>query len=662
MDMFQQRKNLLQVSILVPVASKQILIWNLTDSDNVSAEHQNHDDGNPGPDVIPLQISGAIDTDTSSLTASELMMWGLVNMWKEGKEGGYSVRHGSKPVNTFGRPRQGEDIPDAGPNRPNFFEKAFPCLFPYGTGGIEADQEVDVEFREHVQWALQYHDRRFRTHETFPFVCFSISQRRQALYSARIQMKRKNFEGDVRLLSTITVEKLEAARREEENNLPISDPAVRLLRQHVHATAGRVQGSDQVRYQLRSQIWATSIMLNPPSLWFTVNPCDLHDPIAQAFAGEEIDLDRFISTAGPPKNKRAQNIASDPYAAAKFFHFLIRTLLATLFGIEVTRFRVKSNIGMLGRVSAYFGTVESQGRGSLHLHMLLWLKDAPSADEMHQLLKEEGFREKIRAYIRANLRAHIPGLETAEDIRKVPNEADIAYSRPPNPDADDYDSQLVDHERRLARAKQVHTCAPRRCLVFDKHGQLKCKRKAPFKCAAEDDVDEAGNWQSRRQFPYFNGWVPCILVNCRCNNDGKLLTNGGDTKNVTFYVTGYAAKKQNKTHNMSAVLANGYAFHLNHSAYLDSLRDNQRLLLFRLVNTINREQELAAPMVISYLMGWGDVYCSHTYVAIYWSSFVSALLAAFPELKSRCVSPFLVNQGHNLIFLLQNIGQGLLLD
>ncbi|THG92828.1 hypothetical protein EW026_g8214 [Hermanssonia centrifuga] len=61
------------------------------DSDNVSAEHQNHDDGNPGPDVIPLQILGAIDTDTSSLTASELMMWGLVNMWKEGKEGGYSV-------------------------------------------------------------------------------------------------------------------------------------------------------------------------------------------------------------------------------------------------------------------------------------------------------------------------------------------------------------------------------------------------------------------------------------------------------------------------------------------------------------------------------------------------------------------------------------------
>jgi len=31
-------------------------------------------------------------------------------------------------------------------------------------------------------------------------------------------------------------------------------------------------------------------------------------------------------------------------------------------------------------------------------------------------------------------------------------------------------------------------------------------------------------------------------------------------------------------------------------------------MLFRLVNTVNHEQELAAPMVMSYLMGWGDTY------------------------------------------------------
>jgi hypothetical protein len=67
------------------------------------------------------------------------MTWGLANMWKDGKEGGYSIRHGRQPVSDFGRSRQSsshstQDVDDA---KPNFFKKAFPTLFPYGCGGME---------------------------------------------------------------------------------------------------------------------------------------------------------------------------------------------------------------------------------------------------------------------------------------------------------------------------------------------------------------------------------------------------------------------------------------------------------------------------------------------------------------------------------------------
>jgi len=51
------------------------------------------------PDVILLQISGTVDSDLSNLTANEMMLWGLLNLWKEGQEGGYSVQHGRHPVN-----------------------------------------------------------------------------------------------------------------------------------------------------------------------------------------------------------------------------------------------------------------------------------------------------------------------------------------------------------------------------------------------------------------------------------------------------------------------------------------------------------------------------------------------------------------------------------
>lgn len=587
------------------------------------------------PDVIPLQVSGVVDTDLTNLSANELMAWGLANLWKDGKEGSYAVRHGQRPVNDFGRQhnQDSENQTESEARRENFFAKAFPSLYPYGVGGIEDNQVVELDFLQHVRWSLRYHDRRFRTHETFPFVVFGILQRRQVLHSARVQMRRKAFEKDAHILSTLTKAKLQRAQQEEENHIPFSDPAVRLLRKYLYATGGNVMGSDQSRYQLRSQIWSTSIVMNPPSLWITINPCDLHDPVAQVFAGENINMDTFLQTAGPSKEKRAENIARDPFAAAKFFHFTIRTIFRTLFGVEVTAYQVKSSVGVFGRVKSYFGTVESQGRGSLHLHLLVWLENAPPPDEMERLLKTEEFREKVRKYISANLRAYLPGLESTESVQAIPNIVEVAWTRPPCPDAEDYDQQLLDLELQVVRAKQVHTCEIRRCLVPDHSGHLKCKRRAPFEISEEDRIDEAGNWWPKRLFSFMNGWVPCITVCVRCNNDGKLLTSGQDTKNISFYVTMYAAKKQGKNHNMSAILAKGFAYHSEHTSYLDSLKDQQRLLLFRLIHTINREQELAAPMVISYLMGWGDTYVSHHYTPIYWTSFVGALLQAHPNLS-----------------------------
>ncbi|KIL55634.1 hypothetical protein M378DRAFT_90614 [Amanita muscaria Koide BX008] len=533
-------------------------------------------------DVIPLQFSGTVDTDLTRLTANEMMIWGLANLWNQGHEGAYHVRPGTQPVSDFGHPRSAANLdpaPGGDSDQTNFFEKAFPCLFPYGCGGIEGNQHVRVPFREHIQWALQYHDRRFRKHETFPFVSFGILQRREALGSARIQMRRKNFEHDARIMCSITLEQLQQARAEEESGIPISNPAVRLMRSHVNATVSRVMASDQSRIRMRSQIWSTALYLGPPYVWITINPCDLHDPLTQVFAGVNIDLDKFCATMGPDKDTRAKNVASDPYASAKYFHFMIRVILETLFQVKTSKFKIESRMGLLGQVTAYFGTVEAQGRGTLHLHLLLWLKHAPSSDEMTELLKDATFRSRIVAFIQANFRAYLPGLESAEAVKRLPCQKDIAFNRPPKPNLADYDVQLQQLELGLARAEQVHTCKIRRCLIPDKNGRLICKRKAPFNCAPDDFVTETGKWGPKRLYAYINGWVPGILINARCNNDGKLLTNGGDTRNITFYVTSYAAKKQGKHFNLSAILADV----TNSNSHYDVVR----LLLFGLTRLLH---------------------------------------------------------------------------
>ncbi|KIN93983.1 hypothetical protein M404DRAFT_169587, partial [Pisolithus tinctorius Marx 270] len=199
---------------------------------------------------------------------------------------------------------------------------------------------------------------------------------------------------------------------DEDKGLPTTDPAICVLHWHIHATAGRATGSDESWYHLRSQIWVTSIMLNPPSLWLTMNPCDLHDPLVQVFAGEHIDLDNFNAHIGPCKSRQAQNMANNPYTSAKFFHFLIKMILGTLFGVMFPMQQHKSTEGIFSHVFAYFGVVKSQGRGTLHLHMLLWLSNAPSMEEMELLLKCPDFHECVKDFIKASIHAYLPGLES----------------------------------------------------------------------------------------------------------------------------------------------------------------------------------------------------------------------------------------------------------
>lgn len=264
-----------------------------------------------------------MDNDLSKVSSNELMAWGLHNLWQGQTEGGYAIRHGA-PVNTFGQPPANSPPPN--PSRPNFWEQAFPLLFPYGLGGIEGDRPTKLSFIEHVRWSLQYHDRRFRLHPTFIFVAFSIQQRRQALISARIQMKQTDFAQVSHTLSTITPEDLRRAGEEEGRGQPPSNPAIRVLKKYINATSRRVMGSDAARFQLRSQIWSTSIYLNPPTLWITINPDDLHDPIAQVFAGEDIDMDNFVQTAGPDKTRRSQNInCSRPFCGSEVLSFHYHT-------------------------------------------------------------------------------------------------------------------------------------------------------------------------------------------------------------------------------------------------------------------------------------------------------------------------------------------------
>ena len=115
--------------------------------------------------------------DQSKVSSSELMMFALANLYDNSHEGGYVVCHSKTAINDFGQTASQT-------GNPNPLAVAFPALFPYGEGGIEAERKAKLSLHEHAQWALQYYDRHFATHHSFPFVLFALVQKREAMYSA----------------------------------------------------------------------------------------------------------------------------------------------------------------------------------------------------------------------------------------------------------------------------------------------------------------------------------------------------------------------------------------------------------------------------------------------------------------------------------------------
>jgi ribosomal protein S17E len=266
--------------------------------------------------------------------------------------------------------------------------------------------------------------------------------------------------------------------------------------------------------------------------------------------------------------------------------------------------------------------------------MLVWLKNAPNADEMLELLTQSNFREKLANYITHNIRTHLEGFDE-EYVKNSQRDPHTSFSRPPDPRSENWEKEVKEREWILARAHQVHVCKMSTCLQRNRNGKLVCKRRAPWPLVERTIVHATGILDLRRSYQFLNGYSPAILVSLRCNNDIKMVIYGKETKTIAGYLTNYQNKDPSKTYNMSGLLGSALTYHQKHLPRYDSLREKNRLLIYRCFNVLNREAELSGPQVMSYLMNWGDHITSHQYVPVYWCQLANALKNFFPTLQHR---------------------------
>ena len=86
----------------------------------------------------------------------------------------------------------------------------------------------------------------------------------------------------------------------------------------------------------------------------------------------------------PSKRDMARAVARDPVSQAKFFHLMVTLFLRHVLGVDISGgasggagfpdgFASEFGRGVFGLVKAYFGPIETQGRGGLHVHMLVFV-------------------------------------------------------------------------------------------------------------------------------------------------------------------------------------------------------------------------------------------------------------------------------------------------
>ena len=168
----------------------------------------------------------------------------------------------------------------------------------------------------------------------------------------------------------------------------VTDERINMLMKRIKVVGGHVMGSAHSRSALQIKIHSSCFNLGLPSLFLTINPADIHSPVALYFAGVDLNLDKVLPETLGTSYERAQIIATHPVATAKFFNCLIKSILKNLvLG------------GVLGSTKAYFGTVENQGRGPLHLHLLIWLNHEYTPGKLKENVQNKDFRENLLKYL-----------------------------------------------------------------------------------------------------------------------------------------------------------------------------------------------------------------------------------------------------------------------
>ncbi|KAM4067068.1 PIF1 protein [Hirsutella rhossiliensis] len=261
-----------------------------------------------------------------------------------------------------------------------------------------------------------------------------------------------------------------------------------------------------------------------PAIWFTINPNDITNPVKLRLAAYRTRdpgaAEEFLEGLGSAY-KRTRLAMSDPMSAAVFFHREMK-----LFFDHYVKVGEES---VFGRIGKYYGAVETNERGALHVHGLLWLHGNAHLSSMLADIHGEdqaAYRERIIRYVDSVFSEDLDqeGFCAVQAERSVTSDISSCWTTP---------SSFRPHlTRRPTSVPALHRFTRIARPVSS----------IPWAKERGKGIYADGVLQIRRTHSMVNRWNKAIAVGLRHNHDISFIATQRKTMALMYYVTNYATK------------------------------------------------------------------------------------------------------------------------
>jgi hypothetical protein len=371
------------------------------------------------------------------------------------------------------------------------------------------------------------------------YLLYDVLQLRKSSLGHKILVKRQNWKTTKDDVASLTVERLQNAAKAIAHGQPINDPTILKLLRNLTTIGTPVPQSFSQKLTMRSKIRGLIVRGGMPAIWITGNPSDLRNPLVLLLAGVEIAL--------PAANAAMRHAiaTSNPVAVAQFFHHTCKAIFDGLLRSHT------GQAGIFGQVSNHFAVVETNGRGMLHFHGLIWVTGNIAFSTLRQRVQQDqDFAHRMIRYLESII---------VESIDLGSDDSPPIGLEPMTPSAKGQESDHEFHERLVADSNavaykaQVHSSKHNAtCFKYHQKGQGKgtCRFGMPRNLVPHSYADENGVIHLARNHAWVNPWNPAIASCIRSNHDISWIPTVAKCLSLIYYQTNYATKDDITPHQM----------------------------------------------------------------------------------------------------------------